>query len=126
MPLSAQARGEDTSYGPFRGTADPGWVEIDVADDVGARADCVERLQLRLLFTGKPGPESMQVKFNGIELHDPMQEEGWWIFPLKPWQMALGRNLLTVRDNRPPATANLIILEKVEVQVQYRPEKTGK
>ncbi len=36
--------------------------------------------------------------------------------------VAVGRNLLTIRDIRPPARANKIALEKLEVHVNYRAE----
>jgi hypothetical protein len=124
--LSADALGIDTSNHALHGRANPDWIEIDVADDVGAQPGRVERLQLRLLFTGNPSSTSIRVKFNGVELRDPTVEQGWWTFTLTPQQMAVGRNLLTIRDTRPPATANLIILEKVEVHVKYQGKQNGK
>ena len=90
-----------------------------MADDVSAHADRVELLQLRLLLSGEPGPEHIKVKFNGIELRDSVNKDGWWTFALKPPQMAVGRNLATIRDTRPPATENKTVLEKVEVHVKY-------
>ena len=97
-----------------------------MADDVTAHSDRVELLQLRLLFSGEPGPEYIRVKFNGIELRDAVSKEGEWTFALTPQKMAVGRNLVTVRDVRPPATANKITLEKVEVNVTYRSANHGK
>ena len=99
---------------------EPAWVEVYVADDVAARAEQVKRLQLRLQVSGEPHPQHVWVKFNGIRLQNPVLDTGWWSFALTPKQMAVGRNLLTVRYPRPGAAESPITLEKVEVHVAYR------
>ncbi len=98
---------------------EPAWVEVYVADDAAAHADRVERLELRLQTSGEPDPQHVWVKFNGVELRDPMIDAGWWTYALNPQQMAVGRNLLTVRYTRPGAAKKPIALEKVEVHLAY-------
>ncbi len=100
---------------------EPAWVEVYVADDVAAVAERVKRLQLRMQISGKPDPQYVGVKFNGIKLGGPQVDADWWIYQLTPRQMAVGRNLLAVRYTHPSAATNPIALEKVEVHVAYQP-----
>ena len=94
------------------------WVEVYVADDVAARADQVERLELRLLFSADIDIKQVGVKFNGIKLQNAVKEAGWWMFSLTPRQTATGRNLLTVDGAKFVGREKPLSLEKVEVHVK--------
>ncbi len=110
---------------PLTISPEPAWVEIYVADEVAACADRVQSLRLRLQISGGPDPQSVLVKFNGIELRNPAVEADWWVYKLQPQQMAVGRNLLTIR-HPVPAGVKPITIEKVEVHVTYRSANHGK
>ncbi len=99
--------------------ADPAWVEVSVADDVADRASRVERLELRLLFAPSIAPGQLAVKFNGLALPPAARDGAWWIIPLRPQQMAVGRNLVALKRNEGAAAHTPISLEKVEVHVAY-------
>ena len=101
--------------------ADPAWVEVSLADDIAARANQVDRLELRLQLSADAAPEQIVVKFNGIKLRPQKQEGNWWVSALTPQQTATGRNLITLDGAKPGGHEHAISLEKVEVHVKYRP-----
>ena len=77
----------------------------------------LNRIDLRLLLSGAV-QDVIQVKFNGILLSGPTRgDDGWWIFSLTPRHFALGPNLVSVRA---PGSPDSIVIEKLEVQVDYQ------
>jgi len=73
---------------------------------------------LRLLLSGAPVQDVIQVKLNGILLSEPTRGGGgWWIYSLTPRHFALGPNLVSVRV---PGAPEAITIEKLEVQVDYQ------
>lgn len=110
---------------PLKLGVDPTWVEVSLADDIAARANQVDRLELRLQLSAETPSEQIVVKFNGIKLRPEKQESNWWVSALTPQQTATGRNLITLDGAKPGGHEHAISLEKVEVHVKYRPNKLG-
>ena len=110
---------------PLKLGADPVWVEVYLADDIAARANQVDRLELRLQLSADTAPEQIAVKFNGIKLRPQKQEGNWWVSALTPHQTATGRNLITMDLADRGEIEQAITLEKVEVHVRYNPSKLG-
>lgn len=98
---------------------DPSWVEVFLADDIAARANQVDRLELRLQFSADTALEQIAVKFNGIKLQCQKHEGDWWVSALTSQQTAIGRNLLTLDRPGPSGLEHAVSLEKVEVHVKY-------
>ena len=102
--------------------ADPAWVEVYVADDLLARAEQVEGLELQLLLSTAIAAEHLEIKFNGIRLQPPVQAADWLTYGLTPRHLVLGRNLLTLNWVAPSGHEQAVSLEKVEVHVTYHRE----
>ncbi len=96
----------------------PTILTVYVADDLPANHDRLNRIDLRLLLSGAPVQDVIQVKLNGILLSEPTRGGGgWWIYSLTPRHFALGPNLVSVRV---PGAPEAITIEKLEVQVDYQ------
>jgi len=124
---------------------------LSVGDDVNAANDKIEKITLRLglldpaagdlpaanrhegvmgsrrhkeipkLVTAKGIESLIEVRVNNLLLDSPRIEEGWLVFPVDPPQLALGENLIGVRNVKPrPESSTSIIIEKLEVHVDYR------
>ena len=104
-------------------TADPAWVELNVADSVAERREQIERLELRLLVSGSPKPNELAVKLNGINLRQPTINADCWTWKLAPGMLALGRNLVAVDTSQRDRS---ITLEKVEIHVHYSKKQVSR
>jgi len=112
---------------PLTLTDDPSWVEIYVADDIADRADHVQQLELRLQLSAGVDPDNVTIKLNGIVLQTPVVQDGWWLFTLKPFHMATGRNLVMLdASSQTDNHARSRSLEKLEIRVSYLPEQNEK
>ncbi len=114
---------------------------LKVTDDVNTHQRRVEAINLKILLS-YPTTEShdlkqFEVRINNLLLGDGRTEEfvrrpgapivlsgalhGWLTYPVKPDQIALGDNLVGVRViDRPHDSPGQIVLEKLELHVQYR------
>ena len=108
---------------PLKMTADPAWVELNVADSVAERREQIERLELRLLVSGSPKPNELADKLNGINLRQPTINADCWTWKLAPGMLALGRNLVAVDTSQRDRS---ITLEKVEIHVHYSKKQVSR
>jgi len=72
-------------------------------------------------------PDNVTIKLNGIVLQTPVVQDGWWLFTLKPFHMATGRNLVMLdASSQTDNHARSRSLEKLEIRVSYLPEQNEK
>ena len=65
--------------------------------------------------------DQIEVRVNNILLGVPTVEEGWLVFAVQPKFLAVGENLVGVRVIERPADAqDQILIEKLEVHLEYR------
>ena len=63
----------------------------------------------------------IEVRMNNILLGPAGVEGGWFVYPVRPSQLAVGDNLLGIRvRHRSPETKESIVVEKLELSVRYR------
>ena len=90
---------------------------LHVADDVAAAGGRVERLKLRV---GLSHPARIEVRLNAGLLTVDKREDQWTEFSPPADLFAVGKNLISVRHERPPqADAPTVQIEKVELHVAY-------
>ena len=65
--------------------------------------------------------DQIEVRVNNILLGTPAAEEGWLVFAVQPKFLAVGDNLVGVRvTERPTEVRHQILIEKLEVHIEYR------
>ena len=65
--------------------------------------------------------DQIEVRVNNIRLGTPTVEEGWLVFAVQPKVLAVGDNLVGVQvTERPVDTQGQILIEKLEVHIEYR------
>ena len=63
----------------------------------------------------------IEVRVNNIRLGTPRIEEGWLVFAVQPKFLAVGDNLVGLRvTERPANVQHQILIEKLEVHLEYR------
>ena len=71
--------------------------------------------------------QQIEVRLNNALIGKPRSEQGWIVFrDLKPELFAVGNNLVGLRfTGTRPLTSAPLLIEKLEVQVDYRPVPDG-
>jgi hypothetical protein len=93
-------------------------LSLYVADDLGANAERLDGVELRMLLSGATADDVVEAKVNGVLLAPPaVQEGGWRVFAPKPEDFAVGVNLISVRVAQAHGP---VTVEKLEAHVDYR------
>ena len=64
--------------------------------------------------------KKIALRINNLLLEEPRAESGWLLFDIKPRQLAVGENLIGVRVKDRDSGIKPLVIEKLELSVQYR------
>ena len=93
---------------------------LQVADDVNAATETIEKITLRLLLSD-PAAKGLEVRINNLLLGPGHVQEHWLVFPVPPAYLAVGDNLVGVKAApRPSDEGNAIQINKLELHVDYQ------
>ena len=106
------------------------YVFLRVGDDVNALAKDVTRLELRIQCSPAGGgacspagggasasaADPLRVRINGALLEHPLVQSDWFVYDLKPVQLAHGRNVVALLKRGGEG----VVVEKVEIHVAYK------
>jgi hypothetical protein len=63
----------------------------------------------------------VEVRLNNALLGTPSVRDGWLVFPVRPRQLAVGKNLIGVRlDQRRASGPGPVVIEMLEIEVTYK------